>query len=91
MYHCFATTAKGLEESLVNEIKQYNNINNIIKTNGGVKFNTNLEVITQLNLNSRIASRFMIQVGFDNYHSENDIYKIAYSINWEDFFHHYLV
>jgi putative N6-adenine-specific DNA methylase len=87
MYYCFATTAKGLEDLLINEIKQYNG-NSIIKTNGGVQFNANLETIAALNLHSRIASRFMIQVGFDNYQSEKDIYKVAYNINWEDFFNY---
>lgn len=87
MYYCFATTGKGLEDILISEIEQYHGTS-VVKTNGGVQFNANLEIIAQLNLHSRIASRFMIQIGFDNYQSENDIYKLAYSINWEDFFNY---
>jgi putative N6-adenine-specific DNA methylase len=89
MNYCFATTAKGLEDLLIKEIEKYNG-SGCIKTNGGVQFNANLDTIGLLNLHSRIASRYMIQVGFDNYQSENDIYKLVYGINWDEFFdyHH---
>ncbi len=84
-YQCFASTGKGLEELLVNELQQLGIIDPII-VNAGVKFTATFLQVMRVNLNSRIASRVMIQLVNENYYNETDIYEIAKSINWDDWF-----
>ena len=85
MFDCFATTIKGLELLLVDELKQ-SGVTDFIIASAGVIFKATLNTVISLNINSRIASRILIKVGTNNYKNENDIYNIAYNIEWDEWF-----
>ena len=58
----------------------------ITKTAGGVGFHAPWSSMYRVNLQSRIASRVLWDVGQDHYRSEKDIYRAAYRIAWPDWF-----
>ena len=55
-------------------------------TDGGVGFSGPFELCYRANLESRIASRVLWRVGSDHYRREEDIYKAAYALPWQDWF-----
>ncbi|MFN8771171.1 MAG: class I SAM-dependent RNA methyltransferase [Neisseriaceae bacterium] len=81
----FATTNKGLEQLLANELEELG-ANNVKITNAGAQFSANFENIIKFNLHSRFASRVMVQVGHSKYDNEEDIYNLANQINWQNWF-----
>lgn len=85
MYSCFASTSKGLEELLTNELISLG-ATDVNAVHAGVTFSANMEVVLKINLHSRIASRVLIQVGVGSYTNENDIYDLAYDIDWYNWF-----
>ena len=85
MYSSFATTARGLESLLIDELVVLG-ATETVAVNAGVQFKAGLDVLMRINLHSRLASRVMIQVGFGGYRNEQDIYNIARKIQWEQWF-----
>ncbi len=85
MYNCFASTNKGLEQILVEELATLGAIN-LTPVNAGVRFGATMNTIMNINLNSRIASRVLLEVGFGEYQSEEDVYNIANRIYWREWF-----
>ena len=86
MIACFATTVRGLEQLLAEELTALGATNvNIV--NAGLEFSASMADIMRMNLHSRLASRIMIRLGFSGYRDENDIYKIASRIEWDKWFH----
>ncbi len=85
MYNCFATTSRGLEPLLHQELASFG-AKNIEIVNAGAKFDASLDLIMQLNLSSRIASRILLKLISGEYTNENDIYDLAYEINWPEWF-----
>jgi putative N6-adenine-specific DNA methylase len=85
--YCFASTNKGLEKLLIEEIKQLG-ATEILETTAGAQFEADELTIMKINLLSRFASRVMLQVGFGSYRDCDDIYKIAHKIKWEEWFSH---
>jgi len=85
MYHCFATTNKGLEQLLIKELTNLGAVDTSA-VHAGVKFSANLDTIMQINLYSRLASRVMLQVAYGEYQDEMDIYNLVHTINWSDWF-----
>lgn len=83
---CFATTVRGLEELLAAELKELG-AEEIKIVNAGMEFNASLLNIMAMNLNSRLASRIMIRLGYSGYRHEDDIYRLARKIDWLDWFH----
>ncbi len=83
---CFATTVRGLEELLAAELKELG-AEEIKIVNAGMEFNASLSNIMVMNLNSRLASRIMIRLGYSGYRHEDDIYRLARKIEWLDWFH----
>lgn len=83
---CFATTVRGLEELLAAELKELG-AEEIKIVNAGMEFNASLSNIMAMNLNSRLASRIMIRLGYSGYRHEDDIYRLARKIEWLDWFH----
>lgn len=83
---CFATTVRGLEELLAAELKELG-AEEIKIVNAGMEFNASLSNIMAMNLNSRLASRIMIRLGYSGYRHEDDIYRLARKIDWLDWFH----
>lgn len=87
IYSCFASTNRGLEELFADELRSLGVFEvEILKS--GVKFQATLKLIMQINLQSRLGSRVMIELGHGYYNNEKDIYDIAYNISWHDYFSH---
>ncbi len=61
-------------------------VTTITETPGGVGFQAPWSSMYWVNLQSRIASRVLWEVGQDHYRSELDIYRAAYRIAWPDWF-----
>lgn len=86
MFVCFATTVRGLEQLLADELTEYGAYD-IEKVNAGLEFKASLENIMLMNLHSRLASRIMIRLAFSGYRNEEDIYRLAKKIDWDRWFH----
>lgn len=86
MFNCFATTNRGLENLLKDELEKLG-AHSCIIVNAGIQFKASLNDIMKMNLHSRLASRIMLQVAFGGYRNEEDIYKIALKVKWHDWFH----
>jgi putative N6-adenine-specific DNA methylase len=56
------------------------------KTEGGVAFQGPWPILYRANLESRIASRVLWEVGRGSYRTEDDVYRSAYALNWPDWF-----
>lgn len=81
----FATCPRGLEQLLAEELQQLK-AENIHAVGGGVGFGGDFALCYQVNLESRIASRILWQVATERYRSEDDIYRAAYALKWNDWF-----
>jgi putative N6-adenine-specific DNA methylase len=86
LFTCFATTNRGLENLLQTEIESLGAISCVI-TNAGIKFEADLNIIMNINLHSRLASRVMLQIAFGGYRYEDDIYNISNKVKWQEWFH----
>ena len=81
--HFFAPCPRGLELVLANELKELG-ASSVQAHDGGVKFQGNWYTCYCANLESRIASRILWQVTKQPYVNETDIYKISYSLPWNE-------
>lgn len=85
MFNCFISTYRGLENLLADEIISLGG-KNLKILNQGVSFLATIENIMSINVNSRLANRVLLEVGFGGYRNEKDIYNIANKINWDKYF-----
>ena len=53
---------------------------------GGVEFSGSLETCYRVNLESRIASRVMWRVATGSYAKEDDVYRLAMTVDWPALF-----
>jgi putative N6-adenine-specific DNA methylase len=81
----FATCPRGLESLLSDELKAIG-AQSVAPTDGGVGFAGDLLLSYRANLESRIATRILWQVGRGRYASEDDLYKAAYGLPWAQWF-----
>ncbi|OAM53179.1 DNA methylase [Methylovorus sp. MM2] len=81
----FATCPRGLEALLVDELTACG-AKNIQPTDGGVGFSGDMPMCYQANLQSRIATRILWQVGRGRYATEDDLYQAAYKLDWPQWF-----
>lgn len=81
----FATCPRGLEQLLAEELQQLR-AERIHALGGGVEFGGDFPLCYQANLESRIASRVLWRVAADRYRDEDDIYRAAYALPWNDWF-----
>jgi putative N6-adenine-specific DNA methylase len=81
----FATCPRGLEQFLAEELRQLN-AEKIHAVGGGVEFGGDFSLCYRANLESRIASRILWQVATDRYRNEDDIYRTAYALPWNNWF-----
>jgi 23S rRNA (guanine2445-N2)-methyltransferase len=81
----FAPCPRGLESVLQDELHGLG-VPATIKTDGGIAFHAPWSSMYWINLNSRIASRVLWEVGHHSYRSEEDVYRAAYSLPWPDWF-----
>jgi putative N6-adenine-specific DNA methylase len=77
----FATCPRGLEQVLVAELVALG-AHDAQAVDGGVAFAGELALCYAANLESRVASRVLWQVGHARYRSEHDIYEAARALPW---------
>jgi len=81
----FATCPRGLEQLLAEELQQLK-AENIHAVGGGVEFGGDFPLCYRANLESRMASRVLWQVATGRYRNEDDIYRTAYALPWNEWF-----
>lgn len=84
-YRCFAPCPRGLEAVLSRELGALH-IEVSSQTEGGVSFTGSLETVYRVNLESRIASRVLLEIDHRPYRSERDIYNAVYEMPWPERF-----
>jgi putative N6-adenine-specific DNA methylase len=77
----FAPCPRGLEVALAEELVQLN-ASGACSADGGVAFAGAVELAYRINLESRLASRVLWEVGRGTYRDERDIYRLASEIDW---------
>ena len=85
MERFFAPCPRGLEGALVSELAGLGAVE-IARADGGVGFSGAIELAYRANLESRLASRVLWQVGEASYRNESDIYDSAYRLEWPRWF-----
>ena len=81
----FAPCPRGLETVLAEEIEALR-AHEVRAVKGGVQFSGPYQICYTINLESRVASRVLWQVGYTRYDNEKDIYEAARSLPWFDWF-----
>ena len=81
----FAPCPRGLEAALASELRSIG-AEAISTTDGGVAYCGTDALLYRANLESRIASRILMQVGEGSYRNEEDIYRCAYRLPWHEWF-----
>jgi putative N6-adenine-specific DNA methylase len=79
--HFFAPCPRGLEAALAEELAAVG-ASEVRAADGGVAFTGRLELAYRVNLESRLASRVLWQVGHGSYRDERDVYRLAHDIDW---------
>lgn len=81
----FSPCPRGLEQALAEELTELGAAN-VTPTDAGVIFFGDFKLSYRVNLFSRIASRVLWQVGEAKYRTEDDVYKAALALPWNDYF-----
>lgn len=81
----FATCPRGLEGVLADELAALG-AQALAPTDGGVGFVGDLPLCYRANLESRVATRILWQVGEGRYRSEEDLYQAAKALDWPRWF-----
>ncbi|MDR2839528.1 MAG: THUMP domain-containing protein [Azonexus sp.] len=85
MNHYFATCPRGLENLLLEELRNVGG-NDLRMTHGGVSFSGDWSVCYRANLESRLATRILWHIVKGPYASEDDIYRLAVRQLWPNHF-----
>jgi putative N6-adenine-specific DNA methylase len=83
--HFFAPCPRGLEAALAEELADLN-ASDVVAAEGGVAFAGPMTLAYHANLESRLASRVLWQVGRGAYRDETDIYALAHALDWPRWF-----
>jgi putative N6-adenine-specific DNA methylase len=81
----FAPCPRGLEDALATELVALDAVD-VAAAEGGVAFGGPIELAYRVNLESRLASRVLWQVGAGAYRSEQDIYDLVFALDWPQWF-----
>jgi putative N6-adenine-specific DNA methylase len=81
IYRYFSPCPRGLEAPLSEEIAAVGAAGTR-QVPGGVEFSGDLACCYRANLQSRLATRVLWRLDEGDYHSEDDIYKLARRIDW---------
>ena len=81
----FATCPRGLEAALAAELARCG-ARALLPVSGGVAFQGNLETCYRANLESRVATRVLLQLARACYRNEQEVYQAAYGVRWQDWF-----
>ena len=84
----FAPCPRGLEHVLASELDALG-ADHVNEVSGGVGFSGPFALCFSVNLESRVASRVLWQVGQASYRDEQDIYQTARRLPWPDWFDTY--
>jgi len=82
---CFAPCPRGLEAALVEELGELG-VAGAVAVAGGVHFTASWRDVYRVNLYSRLASRVLRRVARARYRSEDDIYRLAKTYDWSQWF-----
>lgn len=84
----FLPCAAGVEDYLAPEILQITELppGCITKQRGGVAVRTSFAQAMLLNLYSRLAQRVLVLVSYTEYRNEQDLYRAAMQVPWEQWF-----
>jgi putative N6-adenine-specific DNA methylase len=82
---CFAPCPRGLEEMLVEELREIG-ISPAHTTAGGVHFSATWPDVWRINLHSRLASRVLVRIVQGRYRDEADIHRLAHAQDWMRWF-----
>lgn len=85
MQQFFVTCPRGLESVLRDELTALGAAE-VASVDGGARFEGPFDLCYRVNLESRVASRVMWQVGHGSYRSEKDIYEAVRALPWHDWF-----
>src|SRR2546423_6554459 len=85
MERFFAPCPRGLEAVLATELADLG-AEEMTATEGGVGFTGPIDLAYRTNLESRLASRVLWQVGHGAYRDEQDIYQLALDLEWPRWF-----
>ena len=85
MERFFATCPRGLEQVLAAELAALG-ARDVQAVDGGAAFAGDLALCYAVNLESRVASRALWQVGRARYRSEHDIFDAARALSWAQLF-----
>jgi putative N6-adenine-specific DNA methylase len=85
MERFFAPCPRGLESVLATELGGLG-AEKVTATDGGVAFGGPIDLAYRANLESRLASRILWQVGHGAYRDEQDIYQLALDLDWPQWF-----
>ena len=85
MEHFFATCPRGLEQVLAAELGALG-ASGVAAVDGGAAFGGDVPLCYAANLESRVASRILWQVGRAGYRNEHDIFDAAQEIQWPRLF-----
>jgi putative N6-adenine-specific DNA methylase len=79
--HLFAPCPRGLETLLAHELTELDAAS-VKSVDGGVAFTGAERLVYRANLESRLASRILLEVGAAAYRTEEDLYRAARAIEW---------
>lgn len=83
----FAPCPRGLEELLAEDVRAAGALPASVKiAPGGVHFAGDWRVCYTVNLESRIASRVLWRVAVGSYRNEDEVYRLAMSVDWPSLF-----
>jgi putative N6-adenine-specific DNA methylase len=85
MERFFAPCPRGLEAALSAELAELG-ATEISEADGGAAFRGPIALVYHVNLESRLASRVLWQVGHGAYKDEQDIYDLALGLDWPQWF-----
>src|ERR1700732_4594172 len=85
MERFFAPCPRGLENVLAAELAELG-ADEMAAADGGVAFGGPIDLAYRANLESRLASRILWQVGHGAYRDEQDIYQLALNLDWPRWF-----
>jgi putative N6-adenine-specific DNA methylase len=84
----FLPCAAGVEDYLAPEVLRITGLppGCITKQRGGVAVRTSFQHAMRLNLHSRLAQRVLVLLSYNEYRSEQDLYRAASGVAWERWF-----
>ena len=84
----FLPCAGGVEDFLADEVHGLTGLvgEDLLSVRGGVRVRGDWALALRLNLWSRLAQRVLIELAHGPYQSEQDLYRLAAGVAWEDWF-----